>query len=38
MSIYGLELGGMVTVETPRVKISLDENKENLYILKNVIR
>lgn len=30
--------GGMVTVETPRVKISLDEDEENLYILKNVIR
>lgn len=30
--------GGMVTVEAPRVKISLDENKENLYILKNIIK
>ena len=28
----------MVTVEMPRVKMSLDEDKKNLYILKNVIR
>ena len=33
-----IEAGGLVTVETPRVKISLDEDKKNLYILKNVIR
>ncbi len=38
MSIYGLEMGGMVAVEPPRVKISMDEDEENLYILKNVIR